>query len=98
VSLSVTVRHSGAIQILQSLKRRKKSDNLVLIRAEQVAGLDAEHIETFWRTQKLLTLSGVRSSGHQAYNVVAITTTLSLVSQITRQKEKNIEMGQKEKI
>jgi len=59
---------------------------LVVINVEQVVGLDPEHVWTFWRTQKHLTLSGVRSPGHQAYGVAAIPTALSLAREITGQK------------
>jgi hypothetical protein len=57
--------------------------------------VDPENVWTFWRTKKLLTPSGIRSLGHQAYSVVAIPTTLSLVPQITEQNEKYREEAKK---
>jgi hypothetical protein len=38
--------------------------------------------------KNLPTTSAVRSSGHQAYSVVATPTTMSVVPQVTEQKEK----------
>lgn len=60
---------------------------MVVIKVEQVAGLEPKHVREFWRTQKLLTLSGVRSPDHQVYSVVAIPTTLSLAREIRSRKE-----------
>jgi hypothetical protein len=40
--------------------------------------LDPEQAWASWRTEKLLTPSGVRSPDHQAYSLVGIATTLYL--------------------
>ena len=58
-----------------------------------MAALDPEHVRTFWRTQKRLTPSGIRSPDRQVYSVVAIPSTLSLAPQITGQKEKYRDRG-----